>query len=330
MANSINFGGVQGVSNNPFQIGTGSFTASNDQKQALKDTPIAGTIKSSGTAALVEGAAAIKAAYTNAQDAINNQYKLADNTLSAQQLAQQISNKDYLATDEGYNSLDSYIGAGNDATAQLTALLGGGGADAQQAAISALQNAPGFQFSLNQGTKALQASAAAKGLLNSGGLAKELTDYAQGQAQSLITQQTSNLLNLAQLGATAASQKATISGNLASQQASTQAELAAQQAQLQAQQGNTTATNASNFSSQIAGLQSQLSSQQQQLEIARAQLATQQSNTQAAQQADLLKTPAVQSLIRTVNAQRGLGAKGNAAQLNAAIKQLKALGVTGY
>lgn len=43
-------------------------------------------------------------------------------------------------------------------------------------------NDPGYQFRLDQGMKALQNSAAAKGGLYSGGTAKSLNDYAQGSA----------------------------------------------------------------------------------------------------------------------------------------------------
>ena len=46
------------------------------------------------------------------------------------------------------------------------------------------QNDPGYQFRLNQGLKAIQAGAAAKGNLFSGGTLKSLNDYAQNQASN--------------------------------------------------------------------------------------------------------------------------------------------------
>jgi hypothetical protein len=46
------------------------------------------------------------------------------------------------------------------------------------------QNDPGFQFRLQQGTDAIQRSAAAKGNLLTGGTAKDLTDYAQNSASN--------------------------------------------------------------------------------------------------------------------------------------------------
>jgi hypothetical protein len=46
------------------------------------------------------------------------------------------------------------------------------------------QNDPGFQFRLQQGTDAIQRSAAAKGNLLTGGTAKDLMDYGQNSASN--------------------------------------------------------------------------------------------------------------------------------------------------
>lgn len=46
------------------------------------------------------------------------------------------------------------------------------------------QNDPGYQFRMNQGMKALQNSAAAKGTLLNGGTGKDITDYAQNDASN--------------------------------------------------------------------------------------------------------------------------------------------------
>lgn len=56
-----------------------------------------------------------------------------------------------------------------------------------------MQNDPGYQFRLNEGLKALQASAAARGVLNSGGTLKGIEDYGQNYA----SQEYGNVFNRA-------------------------------------------------------------------------------------------------------------------------------------
>ncbi|MFH1740584.1 MAG: hypothetical protein ABIH23_16370 [bacterium] len=111
---------------------------------------------------------------------------------------------------ENKQQLDPYIGAGREATEALGGLMGGemnqrygsfegmpSGMDqfnANQAAFGPAgafkasqfkmpedwQTDPGYQFRMQQGQKALEASAAAKGGLMSGGTLKALTEYGQG------------------------------------------------------------------------------------------------------------------------------------------------------
>lgn len=77
---------------------------------------------------------------------------------------------------------------------------------------TAFRQDPGYQFSISEGMKAMQQHAAAKGLLESGGMQKELQNYAQGTAdqnyQRFLTQQQglfgnyqSQLAGLSQFGA---------------------------------------------------------------------------------------------------------------------------------
>jgi hypothetical protein len=81
-----------------------------------------------------------------------------------------------------------FIGAGQSAIGNLSSELGPGGQLTQgYGAFTAPtgvteQNDPGYQFRLQQGQNALQNSAAARGGLLSTGTAKNLNDYAQGQA----------------------------------------------------------------------------------------------------------------------------------------------------
>jgi hypothetical protein len=76
--------------------------------------------------------------------------------------------------------LDPYdkfgVGAGNK-LAQYAGLTGGG-----QAAVNALAQDPGYQFRMTQGVNAMDRSAAARGMLNSGAQQKALVGYGQGLA----------------------------------------------------------------------------------------------------------------------------------------------------
>lgn len=59
-----------------------------------------------------------------------------------------------------------------------------------------IQNDPGYQFRLSQGTDAIQKSAAAQGLLRSGGTLKDILNYGQG----LASQEYGNVFNRALQG----------------------------------------------------------------------------------------------------------------------------------
>jgi len=72
------------------------------------------------------------------------------------------------------------VDRGNAAGSAYNALLGlGGDAGAAQQAFGNYQNSTGYDFRLGQGTRALDASAAAKGGLLSGAAGKALTTYGQ-------------------------------------------------------------------------------------------------------------------------------------------------------
>jgi len=103
------------------------------------------------------------------------------------------------------------LGAGNNA---LASLLGFGPAGSA-GELAALQNTPGYQFTQQQGNQALDRTAAAKGLLLSGGQLKDAMAYNQGlaqqtygntvnQMQSYQNMQFPELYNLASLGENAA------------------------------------------------------------------------------------------------------------------------------
>ncbi len=68
---------------------------------------------------------------------------------------------------------------------------------------SGFEASPGYQFRLDEGTKAMNRSAAAQGLLNSGPQMKALTRYGQDYASNEFNNYTNRLSALAGLGQTA-------------------------------------------------------------------------------------------------------------------------------
>lgn len=64
-----------------------------------------------------------------------------------------------------------------------------------------LQQTPGYKFAFNEGQRAVQTGAAAKGTLLTGGTLKALARYGTGVADQLYGDQTNRYLSLADLGA---------------------------------------------------------------------------------------------------------------------------------
>ena len=79
---------------------------------------------------------------------------------------------------------------------------GGNTTQNQQDAFAAFRSTPGYQFGLDEGTKAVQASAAARGGLNSGATLKSLqkfgTDYADQQGFTPYANRLASLAGVAQ------------------------------------------------------------------------------------------------------------------------------------
>ena len=61
---------------------------------------------------------------------------------------------------------------------------------------SKIQQTPGYQFAVDQGNQAINRSAAAKGMLNSGGVLAELAKYNQGMASQDYGNQVNRLADL--------------------------------------------------------------------------------------------------------------------------------------
>lgn len=97
--------------------------------------------------------------------------------------------------------LQPFINAGQSALNPLMGLASGDPAKVQ----SQLEQLPGYQFTQTQGLKAVQNSAAARGLGTSGAALKGAATYSTGLANSTFGDQFSRLLNLGALGSNSAS-----------------------------------------------------------------------------------------------------------------------------
>lgn len=120
------------------------------------------------------------------------------------------------------SDLMPFFQGGQSAFSNLTNLLGQGGPQASQNMLEGLQNYPGYQFALDQGTQALDRSAAARGTLLSGGQLKDLTAYGQGMGSQLFGNYFNQNLQASQLGENAAAQTGNAGGAAASGAASSQ------------------------------------------------------------------------------------------------------------
>lgn len=121
----------------------------------------------------------------------------------------------YLTSGPGSTAANTFINNGTNASNAQTGTqgtianllgVGDGGADGTAAnnAFANYQKSTGYQFQLDQGTQAINANAATRGLLQSGANAKALTGYGQNLASTTFNNYLGQLggLNAAQ-GATA-------------------------------------------------------------------------------------------------------------------------------
>lgn len=100
--------------------------------------------------------------------------------------------------------LQPYSEAGTGALAQQQALLGMGTPEAQQQAITALQNSPQFQALQQQGETAILQNAAATGGLRGGNVQAALAQFRPALLSGLIEQQYNRLGGLTAIGQNAA------------------------------------------------------------------------------------------------------------------------------
>ena len=109
-----------------------------------------------------------------------------------------------MARDQARTDLAPYMQAGTNALAPTQDLLGLNGQDAANAAMANYQQSPGYQFQFNEGMRAVQNSAAAQGMLNSGATLKVLQTRGQQLGNIDFGTYYNRLLGIASLGQNAA------------------------------------------------------------------------------------------------------------------------------
>lgn len=104
--------------------------------------------------------------------------------------------------------------AGMQGMGQLQDLLGFNGKDAEQAAVSTILQSPRTQSALKLGLEAIDRSAAAKGMTQSGRVLEQLHTYGQDLAATRIGDTQNALLQLASIGQNAAAGSASVAQQL--------------------------------------------------------------------------------------------------------------------
>lgn len=113
------------------------------------------------------------------------------------------------------------ITVGQNALADITDLSGAGGPQAEQASAGLFQASPGYQYSLQQGQKAVDNSAAARGLGLSGAEIKGATANAEGLASTDYSNFYNRLSGIASTGQDAIKTVANAGANAANQNGQT-------------------------------------------------------------------------------------------------------------
>lgn len=127
--------------------------------------------------------------------------KAASQASSAQQQSYQMGiDEQRRQFDELRKLLQPYTEAGLPALKQQQALLGLEGPEAQQAAISAIENQPGFQSMVQQGENAMLQNASATGGLRGGNLQGAMAQFRPQMLAQAIQDQYSRLGGMTALG----------------------------------------------------------------------------------------------------------------------------------
>lgn len=172
-------------------------------------------------AAVVAGAAVVGSAVSARKNA-----KAAGKAADAQSEASQAGiDEQKRQFDKLVELLSPYSKAGEGSLAAQQNILGLNGAQAQQAAISGIEQSPYFQATAQQGENAILQNASATGGLRGGNTQGALAQFRPALLNSLVQQQYQNLGGITSLGQNAAAQQ----GNAGMQSANNIGNLLAQQ-----------------------------------------------------------------------------------------------------
>lgn len=119
-------------------------------------------------------------------------------------------------TDQSILGFNPYTQGGNTAYETYLGSLGLGGQGGYERALSSFRTSPGYDFRMDQGTQAVDRSAASRGMLGSGATLKALTQYGQGLADQEYGNWQNQLAGVANTGLQALGQQASLRDNQAS------------------------------------------------------------------------------------------------------------------
>lgn len=106
--------------------------------------------------------------------------------------------------DHAYDEINTAFKPGFDYFSQggnmISNLLGANGGAAQTQGLDNFANSGGMNFLRDQGTRQINSSAAARGLLHSGSTLKALDKYGQGLGSTYLNQYMDNLFKMSNLG----------------------------------------------------------------------------------------------------------------------------------
>jgi hypothetical protein len=130
--------------------------------------------------------------------------------------------------DQSRTDMAPYRDVGQNALYQMASLYGteyenapGTMQERMETAMGRFTTSPGYQFRMNEGVKALDRSAAARGRLQSGAQLKGVQDYAQGLASQEYGNYTNRLAASAGIGQTATQNTAQLGANAATNMGNT-------------------------------------------------------------------------------------------------------------
>jgi hypothetical protein len=202
---------------------------------------VAGAIAAAGAV----GAAAIS---SSAQKKASQQATQAAQHATDQNIALQQQ-----VREENKGILSPYVQTGNQATGALNSLLYG---NDNGASLSALQASPGYQFRMDQGSRALNTGWAARGMLNSGAAQKAALKYGQDYASNEYGNRFNQLAQQQGVGLSAGNALAGVGTNFANSASNQNNSLATVQANAALASGQSTANvygTAANALGQIGG-----------------------------------------------------------------------------